>query len=295
MSIRSIAAALGESEEQPYFKFNREERQLSAVLFFLLNQRGNVTRLVKNLASGWPLSDPVEDHPDFGIYVEYSLLRDFWKKLEHSRESSTVDQINERKKKVILGLLRENKVGAATLKELCAIRSWKEFNGHFVKRASEKFIQSPSTWNLSQLRGNFKNKEELTAALQIKWAFKIKPDIVIHTDRDHAICLELKLESAEGTYGNNEDGFKVRQLEMQDFLMKQMLGLKEYRCVFVSPRVKDQSNSENERQCRKISWTDLLEMATGQPYSKLTDRVPAYMRAALDYARKLEGLARPHQ
>ena len=284
MSLREFAGkyAVGFKDE-PYFTFNHEERHLSAVVFYLLNLNHNAEHLLKGVGCNWDIS-PTE----FGVYFEYSYARDLWKKLS-SRERSKGPaigvapprEINDCKQSIILDMLRENDVEESELEKLSRSNSIEEFNSNFIgrdsaekDRASKRFIQSPAKWNLSKLEQRFKdNEKSLQAACNIKWAFNVKPDIVIHADREHALCLELKLESGLGAYGTRKGGPSGRQLDVQEFLMKKVLRFSECRFFLISsPRPRTVS-------CDKwISWEKLLG------FLDLPVPVPRYMKAALEYA-----------
>jgi hypothetical protein len=77
-------------------------------------------------------------------------------------------------------------------------------------------------------------EEDFEKVCKFKWAFNIKPDIVIHTSLDSAVCIETKLESGEGSYPQNkketeifdERGLdRIKQTDMQKYLMDIILGI----------------------------------------------------------------------
>ena len=61
------------------------------------------------------------------------------------------------------------------------------------------------------LNKNIKNNDEFEAVCKFKWAFNIKPDIVIHTSLESAVCIEAKLESDESTYPKNKKETKPKK------------------------------------------------------------------------------------
>ena len=76
--------------------------------------------------------------------------------------------------------------------------------------------------------------DEFLKTCMFKWAFNAKPDIVIHTSRDEAVCIEAKLKSSEGKYpqsGSEKTIFKsrgldyVRQTALQRYLMQDLVGI----------------------------------------------------------------------
>lgn len=111
-----------------------------------------------------------------------------------------------------------------------------EFNEYFgaVPLPSEKYIQSPGNWSISKFKDNFPDNDEFLKVCKFKWCFNVKPDIVIHTSNDHAICIEAKFESGEGIFPTKQtvkDEFNRRELkfvgqtEIQKKIMK-LLGIK---------------------------------------------------------------------
>jgi hypothetical protein len=54
-----------------YYRFNREERHLAAILFHILNHPGYVERLLKIVPAPWPWTI---NEKEFGIYLEYTAI-----------------------------------------------------------------------------------------------------------------------------------------------------------------------------------------------------------------------------
>lgn len=82
---------------------------------------------------------------------------------------------------------------------------------------------------------NFPDKDDFLKICRFKWSFNIKPDIVIHLDKERAICIEAKYESGEGSYPASDAEKKifkerkiipVKQIELQKYMMEELLGLK---------------------------------------------------------------------
>ena len=185
-----------------------------------------------------PIADWNINRAEFGIYLEYSHPRDLWNKLEVKAES------NKLKRAVIIGLLGSHGFDIAKLASLDRVE---DFNFFFVgHRASRDYIESPANWSVTQLATSLPTSEsdnqDLVTACKIKWGFRVKPDIVIHADRSRALCLELKLESTEGSYpsaGAEKKLMRDRglfaqgktaplpmsQTFVQKFLMSELLGL----------------------------------------------------------------------
>ena len=114
-----------------YSCFNREERNFVAILYYLLLKPGNMEIFLKLVDKDIEI---VQEQ--FGVYVEYSYLRDLWHKLKG----------NDEKRGLIRSFL-DLRYGQEVFE-----RSLVEFNGFFgaTPKPSEKYIQSPATWNLSR-------------------------------------------------------------------------------------------------------------------------------------------------
>jgi len=199
-----------------YSTFNREERNLATVLYYLFLQPSNLDRFFKLIGSK---TEIVQE--EFGIYFEYSYLRDLWSKLGD----------NNIKRELIRTFLPLTSPGQIFNKSIY------EFNSYFgaVREPSRNYIQSPGTWSLKRYAPNIKDNEDLLNICKFKWSFNAKPDIVINTSRDTAVCIEAKSESGEGFYPQKFDevdifkqrGIKrVSQTELQKYFMEDLLGIK---------------------------------------------------------------------
>jgi hypothetical protein len=259
--------------DEPYFQFDREERQMAAILFHLLNHNDNAGRVIRSVEPDWKIN-PTE----FGIYFEYSYPRDLWDRMEVKASS------NAHKREVIMAILGKQ---GFDVSKLATLATNEDFNGFFIQKPSSGYIQSPANWNLLQIADNLPSPDsnnDLLIACKVKWAFKAKPDIVIHADREHALCIELKLESSEGSYpseGDEKKLLRVRglfgegkrfmlpmsQTKLQRFLMVDLLGLT-CRFRFVSRQGKPGSEY--------VSWNDFLEPLKPLP------SLPPYIIAALN-------------
>ncbi|AXV04975.1 hypothetical protein DVS28_a0268 [Euzebya pacifica] len=207
---------------QPYCTFNREERNAVASLYALLLREENLQRLGDALSVHGLTYDPSAG--DTEVFVEFALLRDWW----HRNPDET--------------LRREFVIDAVRPPDAEALRhcSVLDFNTRFgvAGKVSTTFIQSPSRWSLpamDQARrvdgGGPLDNETLMRACMVKWAFNIKPDLVVLA-RDRAICLEAKLESGLASYPTSaadktvfsERGLdRVGQLDLQRFLFTDVL------------------------------------------------------------------------
>jgi len=165
----------------------------------------------------------------------------------------------------------------------------REFNAFFVggTGASGEYIQSPANWQLRWLSDSLPRDSDLIVATKIKWAFRVKPDIVIHTDNQHALCIELKFESGEGFYpsasaekqilidrglfgAGHTKLFPIYQKHLQKFLMEDLLGLD---CCF---RFLTRNNSTGS-DC--LTWSSLIDALKPLP-----EDLPLYIRTALETA-----------
>jgi hypothetical protein len=270
--------------EVPYFEFDREERQMAAILFHLLNHKDNAERVLHSVAPEWKIN-PAE----FGIYFEYSYPRDLWDRMEVKASS------NASKREVIMEILGKQ---GFDVRKLAALATDKDFNGFFIKKPSSNYIQSPANWNLSQIAHSLPppdSNEDLLIACKVKWAFKVKPDLVIHADCEHALCIELKLESGEGSYPSEscekkllrERGLfaekKARplpmsQTDLQKFLMTELLGL-DCRFRFIT------QHATTGTEC--VAWNGFLELLKPLP------PLPRYIVAALNKVAPLDVKGRP--
>lgn len=67
MNIREIA-----KNNSNYYEINREERNYAAILYGALCKEQNISQFLALLGFDYEKTD------DFGIYFEYSYLRDLW-------------------------------------------------------------------------------------------------------------------------------------------------------------------------------------------------------------------------
>ena len=212
-----------------YFTINREERNLAAIFYHVLLINNNLEKILSKLDINYPI---IEE--EVGIYFEYALLRDLWYR--------TPKEDNENKRNTIIELLSPDN------KEYLKFCSVLEFNKHFgaVPVSSADYIQSPGNWSVSRFKDNISNNDEFLKTCKFKWCFNAKPDIVIHTSNNHAVCIEAKYESEEGFYPSKQsekEEFKRRglayvgQAEIQKMIM-QLLGI-ESKFIFLVQKSTD--------------------------------------------------------
>ena len=251
----------------PYHAICREERNLAALLYHLLLVGDNLERFLKVAGYGQPL------HPtQSALYFEYAFLRDLWATLDPRRSTAEgtptqkLEAANKKKREVILELLQPAE--SEYLKN-CGVL---EFNTHFGagSRPSRREIQSPSTWSLPAYAKTLTDPTEILKVSRFKWAFNAKPDLVLHSDHDHALCIEAKLESGEGSYPataaeklifKNLGLTYVGQLDIQRYLMTELLGI-ETEFVFLVADRKVGKTAE-----KVLSWAEAFETLEldGQP------------------------------
>jgi len=209
---------------------------------------------LRSVQSDWKPKDG-----EFGIYLEYSYARDIWHGLDFTGSGDhkvripdieAIEAVNRRKIDSILKILGQLQFDPTIVPQT----SVRDFNAFFIgqSRASTKYIQSSANWHLPAFfesvthayngRSDGLATHALEGVCKFKWAFRIKPDIVIHADNDRALCIELKFESAEGRYPTagmerkllqrrklfaepHSPTFGVGQTELQKFLMSELLGL----------------------------------------------------------------------
>lgn len=230
-----------------YWSFCREERNLAAILYHLLLCGDNLEQFCRSVEYQPTLRDPA-------VYFEYAYLRDLWFCLGGTHKSSTeLNEANQLKRRAIVETLRPS---ASNRLDSCSVA---EFNDYFgaVPKPSTWCIQSPSTWSLPRFHKNIPDRDEFLRTCMFKWAFNAKPDIVIHADADHALCIEAKLESGEGQYPTSpvEKAIfselrlpRVSQRQLQRYLMKDLLGI-ETEFLFLTAKA-DGFSAED----RTLSW-----------------------------------------
>ena len=229
-----------------YNKINREERNIAAILYHLLLTGDNLRRFLDLIGCTYPV---VAD--EWAIYFEYAFLRDLW---------NNITQGNEFKRRLILDLLQP--INRAELEHL----SIQDFNAFFKtgfnrskSRASVDTIESPSNWSVEACSSNIADNEELRKVCEFKWCFNVKPDIVIHTSHNTAVCIEAKMESTEGKYpvGTERKILKERgiepigQLFIQEKLMKELLGIQTELRVIAK-------NTDNGNNRKVFTWRQVF-------------------------------------
>jgi len=142
--------------DQPYYTFNREERNLAAILYHLLltgeQNLGRFLDLVDHKPE-WPLSK-------CEVYYEYAWIRDDWHRKELVLKPDVVKQNAEKRNWVVDRL----PMGIKPPSSDNEIRAWNEFFG-LVKNPSVEHIQSPANWVLSRVSDTVQGDDYCQLAL----------------------------------------------------------------------------------------------------------------------------------
>ena len=233
MDVREIA-----NLRPRYSEINREERNYAAIFFAALCKHGNTERFLEYCGIETTLG------ADFGIYFEYAYLRDLWSRID----SESI------KKDIIRHQLKIDGIDA--ILDLPSVEINRKFG--VGGQPSGDFVQYPGKWSIAKYNKNFPVNEDFLKICRFKWSFNIKPDIVIHLDKDKAICIEAKYVSGEGLYPSSEDDkaiFRVRdipyvkQMELQKYMMEELLGVKtDFRFLVFK---KDKSETH-----KVVSWAE---------------------------------------
>ena len=256
MDIRKIAQLAPN-----YYEINREERNYAAILFAALCKPGNAERFLRYCGFEGKLG------PDFGIYFEYAYLRDLWSKIEGKGV----------KKEIIRQNLRINGIDGILKLPVMEINRKFGVGG----QPSKDFVQYPGKWAIVKYDKNFQDSGDFLKVCRFKWAFNIRPDIVIHLDKECAICIEAKYESDEGSYPVSDIEktiFKERripyvgQMELQKYMMEELLGVKADFMFLVFKKEKSETH-------KVMSWAEAfgsLDMGDMPPFAiEMAKRISA--------------------
>ena len=235
----------------PYESFNREERNLAAIFFHVLNLPGNLDAFLA--ATGCA---PVESGFSPAVFFEYAYLRDLWSGLGD----------NDAKRAVIESGLQ---LGSAL--ELSSMTVG-ELNRLFgaVPKPSEKYVQSPGNWSVARFSPAIADDDDFRATCLFKWCFNAKPDLVLQTGTERVVCIEAKLESGEGRYPSaslEKEVFRHRglasvgQTEVQRHMFEWLLGYETEFILLANRR------TPAETPHRFVSWRQAFDAVecTGIP------------------------------
>ena len=237
MNIREIAGF-----DAKYYEINREERNYAAIFFAALCKKENIERFLDYCGFEPQIGD------DFGIYFEYAYLRDIWYKVKE-----------EKVKKEII----RKKLAIAGIDEIMSLQNV-EINTRFgvAGAVSKEYVQFPGKWSIKKYHSNFPDNVDFLKICRFKWSFNIKPDIVIQTNKDRAICIEAKYESGQGFYPTSDIEKKifqdrgldyVGQTDLQQYMMERLLGLKSKFIFLVYKKEKSQTH-------QILSWREAFDI-----------------------------------
>ncbi len=235
------------AEKKPFYTYLREERQFSFLLAFFLMQRGPALGQFLELAeSRNNTSIPArasEGMEDAEVYVEFAPLRDRRAALLSDESASGRVGPAERlranvSKRAFVAELLKSVPSLAPTAELATHESIADFNAFFMGESGRRItrdIASPALWSVASLEETAQGNPQVFKDLcRLKWAFHIKPDVVILRRGLPSVCVEAKLEGTEGSYPTSKadiavfdrvvgSGSRVGQLGLQVFLLETLL------------------------------------------------------------------------
>ena len=304
-----------------FSRIGREERHLVAILFHLLNSseksmvrflelfEGESTPAYLNAISRTQNRPFEAANIQVSVYFEYAHLRDIWSNI------GAGEQANRIKRAIITQTLLDLCGGEAAdqlRKRLTAPDSVRDFNLLFqldkgANKPSTKYIQSPRGWQLQALDRLFFDMpcegvaDPFQKACMLKWAFNIKPDLVIHLHHAdgktlRVLCIEAKFASAESRYPSSSadvavlkarekrhatsSHWRVGRVELQQFMFDQVLKIQGVQgrpqtCFGVIQKKLPTKSSTNDVEVR--TWSQVFK-AMG------TEALPNYMNHAIQLA-----------
>ena len=248
--------------EKDYYKFCREERNITAILYHALLRRANLKKFLsliscKNLGS----------FEEASIYFEYAYLRDWWRKEFPPENAATEGRkaANQKAKDRILSALNLSEEKGLGGK----IES--EFNSYFgaTPTPSSKYIQMPATWSAEHYKKNIIDDCDFRKVCKLKWAFKAKPDIVI-IGEDAAVCVEAKWDSSVGKYKEkNKSGeeFSCTQTSIQEYMFKSILGIDKTEFILLAKTKRSKSEPH-----KTVTWSEVFsKMDVGESLGFVRD------------------------
>lgn len=247
-SLREFVRDERDKEIASYGQVVREERFFCAVLFHLLiSDQGFLEKFLEKCGV------VKVELSEVRVFIEYAMARDLWNSMERQEE------VNQNRAQFL-------KEWVPSLKEYVPrdfnSDSVREFNRRLVSGPpSEKYIQSPARWSEEKIKTLLiSDKDKVKVACMLKWAFNIKPDIVIEYGNKRVVCIEAKVESPESKYSCNfkdnegrKDTITGAQTEVQKFLMEKILGY-ETKSIFLS-----KNTYNKEGGVVSLIWKDVFE------------------------------------
>jgi hypothetical protein len=128
------------------------------------------------------------------VYMEFTRLRDHW---------NSLGKDNAAKRDLILDLLERAGGLIRHLDADFSRRGIAEFTRFFMEPRGDRILRNiayPGNWRVSVLGQRFEGKPQAFREFcRFKWAFNIKPDIVILVPDAGPLCIEAKLESRKAS------------------------------------------------------------------------------------------------
>ena len=259
--------------ETPFYRFVREERLFCTTLVHLLLQRGrNLKDFLELVNSRLPGPGIDTSHlEEAEVYMEFTRLRDHWNGLGKD---------NNAKRDLIFDLLE--RAGGLTRHLDTVPEGIAEFNQFFMGPRGGKSLRDivyPGSWSVDILAQRFEDRPQVFREFcRFKWAFNIKPDIVVLVPGSGPLCIEAKLESREGQYPTKRDERatfnrmfrrgqgRVQQVELQQFMFEKLLAAP---CHLLTIGRTPVGRARDAYQIPFLTWTEafqVLDAEASVPY-----------------------------
>jgi hypothetical protein len=268
------------TSESRFYEFVREERVFAAVLAHLLMQRGaNISNFLTMINAR--LSEhrrlPLDNLDEAEIYVEFSFLRDWWDGLGRNETRSREQANHEKREFIKAAIKRLPSITQLLLLDLDA--DTPKFNGQLMGKRGLKIVRdiaSPHHWSVVGLDALAQERDLGSVAFRdlckFKWAFNIKPDLVVLLPERTPLCIEAKLESREGFYPARTDEClifdrrfgsrkgRVKQFRMQLFMFDYLLETSCQPVVIARDIREGQEEAEpiHERESVVLTWAEVF-------------------------------------
>lgn len=250
----------------PYVSFCREERNYAALLYHVLLLPGNLQRFLEHLQEEGVVSDTwPKDTETAELYMEYAILRDMWKRVRPDPDTAV---------HTIAAL-----VPGFPLEHLSDDPA--KFNGLLVSGSnpSSKHVQNPGRWSIAKINSLYgpDETEVFRLTCMFKWSFNIKPDLALQLSPDHVIVLETKYESAAAKYPTKPEEQaifnarrceRVGQMELQDFLLRNILGMQTAHLLVRKNPLSPPVTPDSQAPYVTTTWKSILgSLDLGQAHS----------------------------
>ena len=229
--------------EKSYSEVNREERFFCFLLSHALLMSGQVRKEFAELASK---KCKVSLDPDkLEVYVEASVLRDYWRDLGDPVAYSP--ETHDRRKAVLELIFEKYSISADVLDK------------HDLFWTSTRKLWNPNHWSEKALE-----EAGLIDLVKVKWAFNAKPDILL-VSPDSMLVIEAKVESAEGCKADTS----YKQLEIQELIIDLW--------KMLIPSFKDReiklallNVSSSHEKVPVMQWSDIIPLISGYDVDEFT-------------------------